>query len=370
MEKQRYDFFAYLFLGDRRIFLPAGSDEPDAVRSFPFRFIALSLERILPVFCFMEFRTPVEQPVYPFRIEPSQTGLALGSCFADRIGGWLRDGKLPLCVNPFGTLYNPASIAQAWERLAGGQPFGPDELFEHDGLWHSPLHHGDFSGPDREAVLERINRALAEGAEALRKADYLLLTLGTARVYERQGRVAANCHKLPAREFVRRRLSVSECVERLSKPIEQGPQKQVVLTVSPVLHRGDGLVENQRSKATLIVAAHELAERFPGRVHYFPAYEILTGELRDYRFYTEDMCHPSPAAVTVVRERFAESLLAPEAQQLLAAAGELRRAMEHRPLHADSTAHARFRADMLRRTEALQQRFPQADFSAERQFFR
>lgn len=317
----------------------------------------------------MEFRTPVDIPAYPFRIGPSQRGFVLGSCFAARIGGRLREGKMPVCVNPFGVLYNPASIAQALNRLADGRPFGEEDLVEHNGLWHSFAHHGDFSGPDKKAVLKGMNAALAQGAEALERADYWMLTLGTAWVYERQGSVVANCHKLPAREFVRRRLSVPEMTDLLVAQIGRWPEKQVILTVSPVIHRGDGLVENQLSKASLIVAAHELVARFPERVHYFPAFEIVTGELRDYRFYAEDMCHPSPAAVEYVWETFARALLSPDAVELLAAADELRRAMTHRPLHPDSPEHADFRAKMRQKAETLQQRYKNADFTEELRFF-
>lgn len=317
----------------------------------------------------MNLRTPVDIPAYSFRIGPSDRGLVLGSCFAAHVGGWLRDGKMPVCVNPFGALYNPVGIAQALERLASGEHFAGDELFEHKGLWHSFAHHGDFSGPEQAEVLAGINIALTQGAEALQKADYLLLTLGTAWVYERQGNVVANCHKLPAREFTRRRLSVAEMAGSLAAQLGKWPRKQVVLTVSPVIHRGDGLVENQLSKASLVVAAHELAEKFPEQVHYFPAYEIVTGELRDYRFYAEDMCHPSPLAVEYVRERFSGALLTPEAIGLLAETAELQRAMAHRPLHPESPEYARFRAGMRQKAENLQQRYENADFSEELRFF-
>lgn len=317
----------------------------------------------------MDFRIPVEIPPYPFRIGPSDRGLVVGSCFAAHIGGWLRSGKMPLCVNPFGVLYNPASISQALERLASGRLFGEDELFENNGLWHSFGHHGDFSGQDRETTLAKINHALTDGTAALTKADYLMLTLGTAWVYEWQGKVVANCHKLPAREFTRRRLSVAEIVGMLAEQIDRWPEKKVILTVSPVIHRGDGMVENQLSKSSLIVAAHELVSRFPERVSYFPAYEIVTGELRDYRFYAEDMCHPSPLAVGVVRERFAEGLLSPEAVSLVADAAELRRAMDHRPLHQESMEYERFRAKMRQKAETLQRRYKNADFAEELRFF-
>lgn len=317
----------------------------------------------------MEFRIPVEIADPPFRIGVSNRGVVLGSCFAGHVGGWLRAGKMPVCVNPFGVLYNPASIAQAWLRLDAGPAFADDELVEHNGLWHSFLHHGDFSGPDRETVIRRIRTAWESGAEALREADYLMLTLGTAWVYEREGQVVANCHKLPANTFVRRRLTVDETVGLLAERIASRPELRVILTVSPVIHRGDGLVENQLSKASLIVAAHSLAERFPERVFYFPSYEIVTSELRDYRFYAEDMCHPSPLAVACVRERFAATLLEPEAVELMRAAGDLRRAVEHRPLHPDSPEYERFRAKMRQRAQTLQERYKNVDFAEELQFF-
>lgn len=317
----------------------------------------------------MEFRTPVQAPEYPFRITPDSPGLVLGSCFAEHIGGWLRDGKMTVEVNPFGVLYNPASIARGLQRLSAAEPFRTDELFQYNGLWHSSMHHGSYSGPVLEIVLDGINAALKQGAAALQQARYLMLTLGTAWVYERQGSVVANCHKLPAREFVRRRMSVSEIVAALAEQIELLPDKQIVLTVSPVIHRGDGLVENQLSKSTLIVAAHELTARDPGRVHYYPAYEILTGELRDYRYYADDMCHPSLLAVEYIREHFAGTLLTPEAVALIASASELRRAMQHRPLHSDAPEYQRFRAKMQQKAEALQQRYKNADFAEELRFF-
>ena len=276
---------------------------------------------------------------------------------------------MPVCVNPFGALYNPASIAQAWRRLESGPAFADRELVEYNGLWHSFLHHGDFSGPDRETVLRHIRAAWDAGAEALHEADYLMLTLGTAWVYEREGCVVANCHKLPAKTFTRRRLTADETVELLAERVAARPALRVILTVSPVIHRGDGLIENQLSKASLIVAAHSLAARFPERVFYFPSYEIVTSELRDYRFYAEDMCHPSPTAVVYVRERFAATLLEPEAVELMTAADELRRAMEHRPLHPDSPEYARFCAKMRQKAEALQERYKNVDFAEELRFF-
>lgn len=317
----------------------------------------------------MKFNIPVDICEFSFNISPDRAGLVMGSCFAEHIGGWLRQGKMPVGVNPFGVLYNPASLAAALERLDSARPFTFDDLFEHNGLWHSSMHHGSFSGAERSHVLSAINEALEAGVRQWRQSEYLLLTLGTAWVYDRDGQVVANCHKLPAREFRRRRMSVAEVVEALSACFEKHPRKQVGLTVSPVIHRGDGLVENQLSKSTLVVAAHELAARFPGRVHYFPAYEIVTAELRDYRFYADDMCHPSELAIRYVQERFAETVLTPESRELVATAEALRQAMKHRPLHPDSPEYERFRQKMLQKAQAVQQKYKNADFGPEISFF-
>lgn len=317
----------------------------------------------------MDFRLTVPISPAPFRIEPTHHGMVLGSCFATHIGGWLAEGKMPVCVNPFGVLYNPVSIAQAWERLETAEPFTRADLFEHNGLWHSFAHHGDFSGPDPEAVLERMNRTLQAAHDALQRADYLIVTLGTSWVYEHEGRVVANCHKLPSRQFTRRRLTVDESSEALEGLAARRPELTLLVTVSPVIHRGDGLIENQWSKATLVLAAHRLEERLPEQVRYFPTYEIVTGELRDYRFYADDMCHPSAVAIDYVRERFAEGWLSAASRELLADVGALRQAMHHRPLHPDSPEYALFRVRMRQKVERLQQRYKSVDFGAELQFF-
>ncbi len=321
----------------------------------------------------MQFRTEVQIPEYGWRIGYSHRGVVLGSCFAEHIGGWLAESKFPVEVNPFGALYNPLSMAAGLERLEAGREFGAEELFCYRGLWHSLSHHGDYSGTDADAVLGAINLKFREAAKAYKKADYLLLTLGTAWVYEHRGRVVANCHKLPASEFTRRRLSVEEIAGALAPAIgnflSRRPDARVLLTVSPVIHRGDGLVENQLSKSTLLLACDELCRRF-APVACFPAYEIVTSELRDYRFYAADMCHPSEQAVGYIRERFAEALLTPESRDLAAAVGEILRAAGHRPLHPGSDEYPKFRAAMLRKAETLQKQHPEIDLTHEIRFFK
>ncbi len=318
----------------------------------------------------MNFRTPITLPPFQRPVDHRRRGLSLGSCFAEEMGRRMRIAKFPLTLNPFGILFNPASIAASLDRLASGEPFREEDLTRCGESWVSLAHHGRFSGNDPAQVLEGINGALEEGARALAEADYLILTLGTAWVYEHlsTGRIAANCHKLPARDFRRYRLSPEEVAACLEQALAPYPGKQIILTVSPVRHGGDDPVENQLSKATLIVAAAALAEKYPN-IGYFPAYEILTDELRDYRFYAPDMLHPSEVAIAYIWERFAQTALTAGARQLTGQLEKLRRAMEHRPLDPCGGAHQAFREKMASEIRALQTTWPDLDFSEETAYF-
>jgi hypothetical protein len=317
------------------------------------------------------FRTVFEVGAADCTISHHNGIAALGSCFAEHIGGRLQAYKFRVALNPFGILYNPASIAGALERLRSGRPYEAGELFLHQGLWHSFDHHGRYSFPDREQALEKINADLRDGAVALRQADRLLLTLGTAGVFvvQKTGRIAANCHKLPGDTFERRRMSVSEIADCLSPVFEQmkseSPDLRIVLTVSPVRHLREGFIENQRSKAALLLAVEELCRSYDF-AHYFPAYELLMDDLRDYRFYEADMVHPSPAAVDYIWEQFAGSYFTEETRRIIGAVQKLRTAAAHRPFHPDSAAHRTFVERTLADMSELERQHPFLDFSAER----
>ncbi|MBK6950057.1 MAG: GSCFA domain-containing protein [Haliscomenobacter sp.] len=289
----------------------------------------------------MDFRTLVPPGVYGFEIGHDTSSLVMGSCFAESIGLRMRGLKFPAVVNPFGILFNPLSLASAIARLLDGAPFRPDELEFHDGRWLSFAHHGQFSGPDREEVLRRINLAFAEGSAQIQKAGLLILTLGTSFVWEIRDResVAANCHKLPASMFVRRRASLADLAAALSAALNQltaaRPDIRILLTVSPIRHLRDGLIENQRSKATLLLACSILEDRMPN-VRYFPAYELLMDDLRDYRFYARDMIHPSEMAQDYIWDYFSKSFFSEKTLRLIRGVEKVRQAMQHRPLRPDS----------------------------------
>lgn len=279
----------------------------------------------------MQFTTPVHiAPQAP--LSPDANVFLIGSCFSDEIATRMRDWGMSVTANPFGTMYNPLSIAGCITRLQDERPFTEADLVERDGLYHSFMHHGAFSRRTKEEALAAMNEALQAGREAYRQADVLIITFGTAFVYERNGKVVANCHKFPAGEFTRRRLATEEVVNALLPIVRAAHSngKTVLLTLSPIRHKGDGLAANSLSKATLRVAIDELCS---GQVIYFPSYEIFMDELRDYRWYAADMLHPAPQAVDYVWERFQDTFFSPSGRDLLRRHHAEVLASRHRPLH-------------------------------------
>ena len=242
--------------------------------------------------------------------------MLIGSCFAENMGMKLMENRFAVDCNPCGIVYNPESVAQVLERLMDERVVTPDELIWHEGKWMSWGHHGSFSASEREVCLEKMNARIYRGAEQLRRADVLLITFGTSWVYRhlQSGCVVANCHRFPERDFERFRLSVPEIVglyERLLGQLERiNPGVRVLFTVSPIRHWKDGAHGNQLSKSVLLLAIDELVKRRK-RVYYFPSYEIVLDELRDYRFYAEDMLHVSGQAVDYIWSRFRDTFCLP-----------------------------------------------------------
>jgi len=295
----------------------------------------------------MKLTTPViiDAPQVPFRL--SDRIMLLGSCFADNIGARLSAAGFSTCVNPFGTLYNPESIRSAVARLDSGEPFGPDDCVPMGagaGRICSFEHHTSFARPTAEEFLANANEELRKAREFWADANRVVLTLGTAFVWRHNGRTVSNCLKRPAAEFTREMLSVTQASEALRAIVAAHPEKRFLLTVSPIRHLGDGAHANALSKATLLLAAAAVADSaaasgnratlgnvrggtakrwgpkdvsggwLPGSeeaVEYFPAYEIMMDELRDYRFYADDLVHPSQVAVQFIWERFLSTFVVP-----------------------------------------------------------
>lgn len=314
----------------------------------------------------MKFRTEIETSPLGVQIGYENRILTLGSCFAVHIAEKLAGAKFRVTANPSGILFNPLSIAAAIRSYASPAAVTREELGYDGDVWYHFGFHGDFSAPTAEEALGRMNAARQSGAEALRTSNRVLLTFGTAWVYEREGEVVANCHRRPAAEFSRRRLSVGEIVGTFAELLE-GPLagKQIILTVSPVRHIGDTLAGNAVSKAALRLAAEELKQRF-NCVEYFPAYEIVTDDLRDYRFYADDLVHPAPQAVAYIWEKFTATALTDRARNLLPEAEAIAAAAAHRPRNPQGEAHRAFCRRQLERIAAL----PEMDFQSEAEYFR
>ena len=313
----------------------------------------------------MKFRTEIEVSPLTEGLEYGAKIFALGSCFAENISERLRRAKFSIASNPFGVLFNPFSIANAIERLADARTFAVCDITAGKESFFSFDAHSSLDGKSHTEAFGNLNKAVAQGAKSLADADWVILTFGTAWVYEKEGRVVANCHKQPSSQFVRRRLSVTEIVERYSRLFEGVlHDKKVILTVSPVRHIGDGLQENSVSKATLRLAVEELVSKYENAC-YFPSYEILIDDLRDYRYYADDLAHPSKMAVDYVWERFCEAVLAEETRAKMSLVEQIVAAAEHRPFNPESEAHKTFCQKMLAKTESM----PEIDFSLEKSAF-
>ena len=305
----------------------------------------------------MPLMTPVVLPKQAPRIVPSTRFLLVGSCFATHIGGQLQRSGLQVEVNPFGVVYNPESIALALEAMLDERL--PDGCFfeGRDNLWHSWLHASEFSAPDEATCRKRVGERFSEACGKLRQADVICFTFGTNRVYEHAGRVVGNCHKEPASQFVERSLTIQEIVERWRTLLERirtvNPTAEIIFTVSPYRYAKYGMVENQRAKATLLLAIEELTREME-RVHYFPAYEILLDELRDYRFYASDMLHPSEVAVNYIWQRFTSWAFTPEALNFAQEWERTERDLAHRPLNPESDAHKVFLEKVMARRAQLE----------------
>lgn len=259
----------------------------------------------------MNFRTKIPTPKYPFDINYNHKLMLLGSCFSDHIGQFFNNLNFTACSNPFGTLFNPISIANALEMSMNPASFGEQYIDFFNEKWISYAHHGRFSNAYKDDFLRHIQDELQQAHDALSQADFLFLTFGTAYCYRLKSRnfIVANCHKIPAANFEKLLLTVEQ-IERVYRPLCQklsafNPKLKIIFTVSPVRHLGDGFHENQISKSILHLAVNQFVDN--KYIFYFPAYEIVQDDLRDYRFYADDLCHPSTSAVNYISEKLCEA---------------------------------------------------------------
>ncbi|HMQ48447.1 MAG TPA: GSCFA domain-containing protein [Saprospiraceae bacterium] len=321
------------------------------------------------------FRTQLPIQKGQISINYSSRLLGVGSCFAENIGRRMQTLKWQIAINPFGILYNPISISKGLERLLKQQFYTESELFFHQELWHSFDHHSVFSHPSKTHGLQQINERFQESGILLKQMDRLIITLGTAYVFvnKTNGQVVGNCHKVSSSQFDRRRLSVAEVEHSLGEIIpllkKALPALEVILTVSPVRHIRDGLVENQRSKACLLLAVESLVEQF-SYVHYFPAYELMIDDLRDYRFFEADLIHPNELAIDYIWEHFLETYVSFGDRPLMGEVQKIVQATAHRPFHPSTEQHQRFVKSQLFKIQQLEDKHPFLNFELEKRKLR
>lgn len=297
----------------------------------------------------MKLTTPVEIRPLDKRLTYKDSILFVGSCFADEMGRRCTERYFDTRVNPFGVLFNPCSISDCLGLLEGYGinaeqcSFIPDDVIETVGGFCSFHHHGSMARPTAQEFLDNANKVLADASDFYYREGWVVVTLGTAFIYtdKESGNVVANCHKLPADRFERTMISADQVYDALSQYVAARPNRQWIFTVSPVRHLADGLHANTLSKATLHLGIEKLVNRYPN-AHYFPAYEILMDELRDYRFYADDMMHPSAQAADYIFERFMDFALADSDRPLLKEADKVRGMMQHRIMNEGTAEAIRF----------------------------
>ena len=305
----------------------------------------------------MQFRTTFHLEKAKNTIDYSSNIVLMGSCFSNSIATKLTYHKFNILNNPYGILFSPTAIEQSFTEICNQKVYTAADLITHNGLYHSMQHHSSFSDINSSVVLEKINRNITTAKAFLEKASHITITLGTAWVYHyiEQDKLVANCHKIPQQNFVKRLLSVAEIKASLKNSIallkQLNPNCTIIFTLSPVRHIKDGFVANANNKARLLTAIHEVIDE--QSTYYFPSYEIMLDDLRDYRFYKADMLHPNAVAINYIWEKFKTIWISEEAMRLSERVASLQRDLAHKPFNEKSKAHQQFLASITQKKEAL-----------------
>lgn len=318
----------------------------------------------------MEFRTQIPIPKSNNPIGYDSKIVSLGSCFAVNIGQKFDYFKFRNTTNPFGILFHPLALEKFIGYALNNKQFNDADIFEHNNLWHCFDAHSDLSHPNKEVLLNNLNTACQSTNTQLKEATQLIVTLGTAWVYcdINSNNLVANCHKVPQKQFTKELLSadtIKQSIENIAAMVKNvNPGINIIFTVSPVRHIKDGYTENQWSKANLISGLHQVINSGDHKQNtaYFPSYEIMMDELRDYRFYAEDMIHPSAIAVDYIWERFTEAYIAPQARETMKLADTIQKGLAHRPFNPYTPQHKEFIRKLNEKASALQKQYPHISF--------
>lgn len=318
----------------------------------------------------MQFRTEVKLDKQSFSIQHQHKIVSIGSCFADEIGQRLTLSKFNVQINPFGILFHPLAIENALGRIHSRIHYTTNEVFEYNDLFFTWDHHSSYSNTSKVECLNSVNQSIDSFNEFTRNADFFIITLGTSWVYKIKSMdlIVANCHKLPQREFEKLILTTQEIYQSLLNSVrlilDMAPNAKILFTISPVRHIKDGLVENNVSKSRLINAVYQLESQF-NEVFYFPSYEIILDDLRDYRFYKEDMIHPNKLAVDYIWEKFQEAWMNSKTQELNQQIHKANQALNHRPFNPNTVQHQSFLYNTCKELKRLNEFLTENNFNQE-----
>jgi lysophospholipase L1-like esterase len=318
----------------------------------------------------MQFRTQIPISKSNSPIDYNSKILSIGSCFAENMAEKFDYFKFQNETNPFGIIFNSVSIEKLFERICKEQWFEEKDVFFHNERWHSFDVHSDLSNADRQELLETLNKAILETNKQLKEATHIIITFGTSWIYRNleKDEVVANCHKVPQKQFSKELLSVEVIHKNIQNTIDLiqslNPSINFIFTISPVRHIKDGFVENQLSKSHLFTALHFVlkTEHLKGNIEYFPSYEIMMDELRDYRFYNEDMLHPNQIAIDYIWKLFSENYISPESLTTMQQVDEIQKSLRHRSFNPESEQHKKFLAKLHRQIEIMGQKYSHITF--------
>ncbi|ADX68719.1 GSCFA domain-containing protein [Weeksella virosa] len=318
----------------------------------------------------MQFRTEITPKKPPFFIHHKHKIVSIGSCFAQEIGARMSNAKFNIQTNPFGILFHPLAIENALGRIHSRIHYITNEIFEYNNLFFSWDHHSSFSNPSKVECINQINQSIEFYNDFCRNADYFIVTLGTAWVYKIKSMdlIVANCHKLPQREFEKKILSTQEIYQSLQTImqliLDMAPIAKIIFTVSPVRHIKDGLMENHVSKGRLINAVYEIEKQY-NELFYFPAYELMMDDLRDYRFYKNDYLHPNELAIDYIWDKFTQTWMQPHTHDLLNDIKKVNQALGHRAFNEQSIQHQSFLYNTIKEMKRLNEKLTENNYKKE-----
>jgi len=321
----------------------------------------------------MEFRRELNIKEYKEQIQLSDRVMLSGSCFTEHLGDRFSQFHFPVLQNPNGIIFNPVSISKSITSYISNRKYTRADIFFNQEWWTSWEHHTRFSHADPDQLLQLINGSQQEAHDFLKTAHWLIITLGSAFVYQLEnGEVVANCHKVPADKFRKKLMHPEDVLSTLDNMIHRlfmyNQDLRIIFTISPVRHLRDGFIENNRSKAILIQTVHHLVEKFEG-LYYFPAYELVIDDLRDYRFYAEDMVHPNYLATDYVWEKFCDAFITKSSREIMKEINLINAAKAHKPFQPESKAHKAFLQKNLVKVMDLQEKYPYIDFNEDLKYF-